>query len=214
MPQHIQTITVDSGFGVTTRNLFFHHEEPRSTRLVVLLPGRGYTTEHPVLYYLRKMAFARGYDVLSVEYGFQANNAELTPENIPYLQQDVAGAVAPVFERGYEHICVAGKSLGTPLAAELARRIVTDEVSLIQLTPIGGAMHGLGEIRTLAVIGTSDSLYSPEIVEAFRESRTVHWRVFEGLNHALEYDNDWGRSLDALREVMAACAEFLAACHE
>lgn len=214
MPQHVQTITVDSGFGVTTHNLFFYHDEPRTNRLLVLLPGRGYTSEHPLLYYLRKMGFERGYDVLSVEYGFQVNHTDLVPENITYLQQDVADAVTPVFERGYEHICITGKSLGTPLAAELARKNATDGVSLIQLTPIGGAMHGLGDIRTLAVIGTADSLYSPEIVEAFRESATVRWRVFEGLNHSLEYEGNWEKSLDSLHEIMTACAEFLAACHE
>lgn len=214
MAQVTQIIKVNSGFGVTTHNVYTYHDAPRTNRLMIQLPGRGYTTNHPVLHYLRHMGLQRGYDVLSVAYGFQSANIELTPENIPYLQQDVAEAVRPVFQRGYEHITVIGKSMGTPLAAELARKIATDEVSLIQLTPIGGAMHGLGDIRTLAIIGTADSLYSAEVVAAFDRSPTVSWRVFEGLNHSLEHENNWEKSLDALRDVTSACAEFLAECHE
>jgi esterase/lipase len=202
------TIKVESRFGVTIHNLFLTHDAP-SDKLLIMLPGRGYTCEHPVMYYLRRSAMMQGYDVLSVQYGFQVANVELNAENAVYLQDDVRKAVEQTLPGGYREVCVAGKSLGTPLAAELARSLTNDSVSLIMLTPIGGAMQGLGDIRTLAIVGTADPLYRPEEVAAYENHAAVTWKVFEKLNHALEDENDWRNSLAALQNITGSCEVFL-----
>jgi hypothetical protein len=209
MALQYSTIEIESRFGVKTRSSFIHHDAPVSTQLVVLLPGRGYTCDHPVLHYVRAMALGNGFDVLSVQYGFQAAQTDLTPETVPYLQMDMMATVEPVFARGYSYICLVGKSLGTPLAAELARETATDDIALIQLTPIGGAMQGLKNIRTLAIIGTDDPQYLPAVVEATSKQPNITWRVFDGLNHLLEKEGDWRASLAALPDIIAACEAFL-----
>lgn len=202
------TIPVESRFGVAVHNQLLVHD-PASDKLLVMLPGRGYTCKHPVLYYLGRVALPLGYDVLSVEYGFQAANAELDSSNIAFLQEDAEAALRPALQRGYRHVCIAGKSLGTPLAGELARTLSDVSVSLLLLTPIGGAMQGLGGIPTLAVFGGADPSYSPEMASAFDGHPNVTCRVFDGLNHSLEFKGRWRDSLAVLPEIMTVCEDFL-----
>ena len=200
------TIQVQSLAGVTIHNPFVYHDDPRSTRLMVMLPGRGYNCDYPVLYYLRRAAITHGFDALSVEYGFRAAHLDLDVHMTTYLQDDVSQAVAPVLQRSYDQVYIVGKSLGTPLAAELVKTVHVKDLSAILLTPIGGAFEGMDTIRALAVIGTDDPLYSPDMVAAFPN---IQWRVFDGLNHSLEVKGDWKASITALGEVIAACEGFL-----
>jgi predicted alpha/beta-hydrolase family hydrolase len=202
------TVKVESRFGVTLYNSFLM-QDSRSEKLLVMLPGRGYTCEHPLLYTLRRAAGQMGFDVLSVQYGFQITNTEPGPEMTAYLQSDVQQAVEPVLARGYRRVCIAGKSLGTPLSAELARSLTQEAVSLILLTPIGGAVQGLGNIPTLAIIGTADPLYSTEEVAAFQNHPSIKWKVYEGLNHSLEVKGDWASSLSSLPDIIRTCQAFL-----
>lgn len=200
----VQFIEVESPFGVTVQNRF-HYHEPATDRLMVILPGRGYTVSHPVLFHLDQMAYENGYDVLPVQYGFQISG-DLEPAQIPLLQQDVQLATEPVLQRGYREICVAGKSLGTPLAIDLAKAVDAEIVSQILLTPIGAAMQTTADVRTLAIIGTADPLYVPELVD---NGGQTTWRVFDNLNHALIDEDNWRYSLDSLQEIIIACEAFI-----
>jgi hypothetical protein len=202
------TLNVESRFGVTIPNLFLTHETA-SDKLLIMLPGRGYTCEHPVMYYLRRTAMTQGYDVLSVQYGFQAAHADFEPDKIAYLPEEVQKAVQQTLPGGYRRVCVAGKSLGTPLAAGLIKTLTNDSLSLIMLTPVMGAMQNLGDMRTLAISGTADPSYDAAEAAAFQNSPTVTWKVFEGLNHSLEDERDWRNSLAALLNIIGTCEVFL-----
>ncbi|HEX2906811.1 MAG TPA: alpha/beta family hydrolase [Phototrophicaceae bacterium] len=201
-------IPVESRLGVTVPNHLLAHEPP-SADLLILLPGRGYTCNHPVLYYLRHAGIERGYDVLSIEYAFQVASRDLDADSLTALAEDVLVATQAVLARGYQRVCIAGKSLGTPLAGELARTITSGAVSLLLLTPIGGALQGLGDCPTLAIIGTADPLYTPELVSAYDDHPTITWQVYDGLNHSLEMPGDWRASLAVLPEIITGCETFM-----
>ena len=164
-------LVAESKFGTTVQHHFVT-QEGGSDKLLIILPGRGYTTEHPVLYWLRSTALELGYDVLSIQYGFQVGQIDLTAENMPYVQDDVQQATKPILSRGYSKICVAGKSMGTPLAVELAQGISEAQVSLLLLTPIGRAAQPLENIPVLAVIGTADVAYAADMV---RDEAGLKW---------------------------------------
>jgi acetyl esterase/lipase len=202
----VSSIETESKFGTTAHHRFFT-QEGGSDKLLIILPGRGYTAEHPVLYTLRSAALELGYDVLSVQYGFQAGQIDLTADNMVYVQDDVEQATKAVLGRGYQKICVAGKSMGTPLAVTLVQSLHHAQVSLLLLTPIGGAAQPLENIPVLAVIGTADAAYA---VDMIKDEGSLRWRVFEGLNHSLEVKGDWRASLAVLAEIIEACAGFLA----
>lgn len=200
MPQSfLETITPD---GLRIEHLLITHEQPRG--LVILLPGRGYTCDYPVLYYLRKAAAALNYDVLSVRYGFQVMPQGMRDGFLTdTLAAEVDQVVAQVLQPGYARVIVVGKSLGTPLAV----RYATQAERLILLTPIGTSVQDAGDKPILAVSGTADPSYQPELVE--QAGGNVRWIVYEGLDHSLEVRGDWAASLNALHEVTQACVDFI-----
>ncbi len=203
-----EVIQIQSRFGVTTHNTLLK-QEAGPDKLLIMIPGRGYTCDFPMFYYLRSVAVQQGYDVLSVEYGFQAAHATFDFSRVNDLAEDVKDTVRPVLARKYKHICVAGKSLGTPIAANLARSITSASTSLILLTPVGDSTHGLEDMRTLVIIGTVDAAYSAEAVVPFKDHPNVKWRVFEGLDHGLEVPGHWRESVTVIPEIIGVCAAFL-----
>ena len=217
MSEKLMTLSVDTAAGITVEHLYYHHERAPAEKLLVVLPGQGYLPSHPVLHYLQKMARSLGYDVLSIQYSFQAAPQasggkapgwdELTDEANHAMRvlprQDYVG-------RSPRCICFAGKSLGTPLAVTLAQSSLAEDTRLLLLTPIANAVESAGEIPTLAVIGTADTAYNAAAVAADADRANITWRVFEGLNHGLEAD-DWRESVNALVEIIAACEDFLRA---
>ena len=203
-----EVIPIQSRFGITTHNVLLK-QDPASDKLLIMLPGRAYTCDFPLFYYLRSAAAQQGYDVLSVEYGFQAAHSTFDTPQVPDLVADINDTVHPVLARKYRHVVVAGKSLGSPLATNLARSITDASVSLLLLTPIGDSTTGIDNIRTLVIIGTADPVYSADQVAAFKDHPKVKWRVFVGLDHGLEVTNHWRESVAAIPEVIEACANFL-----
>jgi phosphoglycolate phosphatase len=196
----LETVTPD---GLRIEHLLITHDQPRG--LVILLPGRGYTCDYPVLYYLRKAAVIVNYDVLSVRYGFQVmpqGSGDAFPSD--ELAAEVDQVVEQVLHPGYERVIVVGKSLGTPLAVRYAEQAER----LILLTPIGTSVLDVGAKPTLAVSGTADPSYQPELLEQVGEN--VRWMVYDGLDHSLEVRGDWEASLDALHQVTQACVDFIA----
>ncbi len=208
MTHEVSTITVNSPFETTIHNRFNYHTPPVD-KLMILLPGRGYTVDNPALFHLLFLGLENGYDVLPVQYGFQVNQSELEPAQMPYLMQDVQIAVEQVLERNYREICVVGKSLGTPLALELAKILDADKVSLVLLTPIGPALQNLPDLPTLAVIGTGDPFYSAEMVQETDKHPNLQWVVLDDLNHGLLIETDWKTSVQSLYTILEHCEQFL-----
>ncbi|MBZ0301419.1 MAG: hypothetical protein K8J31_16850 [Anaerolineae bacterium] len=202
---NIQTIEIDSPFGVRVPQRL-HQQDIASNKLMIILPGRNYTIYHPALFYMTRMGLENGYDVLPVQYGFQVTG-DLEPQQIPLLEEDVRLATQPVLKRSYREICLVGKSLGSPLAIDLARTLDVDALSLILLTPVGAAMQSSTGFRVLGVIGTADPLYSEAVIKA--TSDKVTWRVFKGINHGLLDDRDWRHSAHAIEEIISDCEAFL-----
>src|SRR5678816_3025345 len=87
-----EVIKVQSRFGVTTHNTLLKQDRA-ADKLLIMLPGRAYTCDFPMLYYLRSAAVQQGYDVLSVEYGFQAAHSTFNPPQAPDLVADLNDTV-------------------------------------------------------------------------------------------------------------------------
>lgn len=208
MQLQVEALPIQSPFGPVVTNKLWHQGNPAG-RLVVMLPGRGYSCDHPVLYYLRAMALENGFHVLSLKYGFQVAGAEMTPDRLPDLLKEAEAAARMALSRGYREVCYVGKSLGSPLAVQLAQTAGAARTRAILLTPLESAMQEMGYVPTLAVMGTADPLYDTEALRASQGRENVTWRILEGLDHGLEHPGDWRRSAAALVEVTAACADFL-----
>jgi pimeloyl-ACP methyl ester carboxylesterase len=177
-----------------------------SKRLMVLLPGLGYFVDAPLMYYLREIAWQHGDDVLSLKYGFQAAQSEYEPEHQGAITVESQQAIeAALAHGGYEELFLVGKSLGTPLAAIFANHFAQAKKAIL-LTPIQNSHKLIEKTDTLAIIGTGDSRYSPELVQ---DSLLIKWQVYEQLTHSLEMPNNYQASLRVLGEIMGVCESFL-----
>lgn len=203
--------------GKRVRHLFTRQEQtPRG--LVVILPGRGYLLEHPLLHYLRKLAGELNYDVLGVRYGYQmtaGDTGDLMSFDI--LTGEIERAISAVLaQRDYARVFLAGKSLGTALAVRQGERLKEGrlkdaDLRYILLTPVADSTQNIGVYPTLAVIGTADSAYDAARVRADDVNPHLHWHVFDGLNHGLEFAEGWDASIAVLGQIMAHCEAFLKA---
>jgi hypothetical protein len=201
----IQNIEIPSYAGVTIRNQLFQQEGNK--RLIVLLPGRGYAVTAPLLHYCLHIGMDNGFDVLRVEYGFQIAQTDLPSENIPDIQQESVLAVRKALKTGrYDELVVVGKSLGTPIAAMIANEHSPNiPTKCVLLTPIQRC-HELVTVPTLAVIGTDDAAYAPDLAVG---TQLVQWKVYDGLNHSLEKTGDLAASLAILPDIVQSCADFI-----
>lgn len=209
MSLKIRTLEVNSPSGEKALNTLWHTDDSSDT-LAVLIPGAGYTVDHPVLYHVRAMLMQRGCDVLNIQYAFQRAGREFSLDEFPALNVEIADTLSQLLPGSYRRLVLVGKSLGTPFVRTLAQQYQSQfEVSVIQLTPIQGAVELTDTFKALVVIGTADSRYSAETVAAYDGHPSITWRVFEGLNHGLEVKGNWCKSLDVLSEIVAACEAFM-----
>lgn len=197
----------------TGRCLLQFHDDAPAKGLLITLPGRSmpgvsYSWHQPYFYYLRQVAVQLGYDVLLTEYSFHSSDVDMASITQEQLLAETGKIIRSVLERGYTQLCIAGKSMGTPLAVEHAKRIDAEEKRLILFTPIEDVASKTDEIPTLAIIGTEDYYYNAETIANDMRSN-IKWLVMDGLHHGLDIDNDWRGSYTALLEMMTACEDFL-----
>jgi len=201
----VTNIPIESAFGVTLHQEYYA-SDPRSDKLMILLPGKGYTIHSPLFHYIKPMGIQNGFDVLSINYAIHVTQVDNWITRISDIQADTQKAVDHVLQHDYQTVCVVGKSLGTPIAATIANQLDAPNTSVLMLTPIQAAMSMLNHIRTLGIIGTSDPAYDPELIV---ETDTQSWLVFDDLNHSLEYKNDRNKSLDVLKQILSSCESFI-----
>jgi hypothetical protein len=202
-----QRLTITSPLGLTlTHSLQI--QSPPLGKLLILLPGRGYSCDRPVLDYIRAMGLQNGYDVLSLTYGFQVNGS--SPDQA-ITMVEVTEAVVQVCRRGYQEVCLVGKSVGSLFSVPLVQTGVVEaaRVSLILLTPVATVMVPVSPVRTLAVIGTADHEFGTPTYTAAHTRGDMTWLVLDRLHHGLEELGDWERSVQVLREIVSACERFL-----
>jgi hypothetical protein len=188
-----------------------------ASHLAVLLPGRGYTVDMPLLFYPRFHLMEQGADVLLVEYNYARDDyASLPPdEQRQWLNADVDAVVDAVLAgRTYERITLIGKSLGTyAMAHLLATDIRLRDAACMWLTPI---IHDQAVFqwmarphRALFVIGTRDPLYDADIMQDAAQKSGGVSVVVDDADHGMSIEGDMVASVRALETVMQVAQEFL-----
>ena len=167
------------------------------SRVASILPGRGYTPNHPLLYYCRMLLLDRGWTVREVWWvdGDKTDPDAAVAETTRELDAVSVGL----------HLVVA-KSLGTfalPLAVERT-------LPGVWLTPILTEASIATAVRNLSapsllVGGTTDRLWDAKVA---RQSAADVLEL-EGANHSLELGESVESSLAALQQVVARVASFV-----
>ncbi len=172
-------------------------------KLAVFFPGIGYINDKPLLYYSRKMAQERGYEVICTEYHdlpekIKGNKEKMIQAgNMAFAQcrellKEIDFAV-------YDDVLFVGKSIGTVIAARYAEKHVPT-AGLVLYTPLEATFFA--DIRdAIAFIGEADPWSDLDEVKRLAVQRHVPLYTYPGCNHSLEC-NSWKRNMEILGNVM------------
>ncbi len=197
----------------------FFRQAHETEHVALLLPGVGYTTHMPLLYYPTRILLQLGADVLRVEtmYARLSDYEALDPaERTRWVFADaVAACRAALAQRTYRRMTLIGKSLGTLAAGHL----LTAEPALraaevIWLTPLlwnDALREQIRQVkpRSLFACGSADPHYSADHLAELRAATGGQAVVIENANHSLDIEGDVAQSLRALGQVMQAVQAFL-----
>lgn len=202
---------VKSYFGVTLESKVISQG---SDVLVALLPGMGYTLDMPLMEYSKDLSLNIGFDVLRIEYGFQASRKEFkSDEEMRIVIEESFEILKKSLDSRYKRIIFIGKSIGTFIQRKLETKLEDEKfdgvITNIYLTPIDKTVElGLKD-NSLAVVGSLDPLISKENREKIKMNNSIEYMEIENTGHSLDIKGDTIKSIEILKEIMIKEKEFL-----
>lgn len=145
-----------------------HQPERAPVGRVVVLPGRVYTPDGPLLFFAAQTALMRSWEVRQV--WWEPPRFESDDDEVAWVGEQLTAAVA-----GYEgRVLVVAKSLGT-LAAESAAALGYEAAWLTPLLTEPDAAAALSSYpaEQLVVIGDRDPYFSQEVLDALPGEQLV-----------------------------------------
>lgn len=187
----------------------YRRHDPEVNKLAILFPGQSYPVQAPLFWYLSELALLEGYDVLSLEYGFQRMHHTL--ESVESLVSEVEERLeAFLAEHPYRHISTVAKSLGTVVASQLDALLGSFNPDAIYLTPLPRAIKAIERApRMLVVVGDQDPLFRSDDVAKIEYLPKVELLLVPGADHALEISGSISQSIQVLETVTTRCHRFL-----
>lgn len=98
--------------------------------LVIILPGAGYTTQAPLLHFTTEIFYAKGFDVLHINYKY--NTQELSALSEEDITRDVQHAIDNATKnKKYSNYYVVAKSIGTIPLSYLLNNTMLKEAKVV-----------------------------------------------------------------------------------
>jgi len=198
----------------------FFEQEADTDHLALILPGRDYTAQMPLLFYPILTLLNRGADVLRLDVHylkrdeFQALDMN---EQFRHLFAEVVAAYQTgLTQRNYRQVTLVGKSLGTlAMGHLLTTETLPPAVNAIWLTPLVRFDFLRAQIKAFAghslfVIGTADSHYDVECLVEVQQATNGEVVTIEGADHGMNIAGDISGSIKALDKIVQAIDVFLA----
>lgn len=212
----LKTLNIQGYLQTATPNTFFKQEEA-TDHAALVLPGRGYNCQGPVLHYPTLELLARGADVLCVDYTQRPDFFTLPSSEL--LQASISDAEAAyrvlMDQSSYQRLTIVGKSLGTMVMGYLLTTLsISLAVQAIWLTPLLRLQLLRAQIEqanrpSFIVIGTADPEYDAELLAEVQKTTQAGVLAIENANHSLEINTNALLSLQAMEQMMQALQEFL-----
>lgn len=188
-------------------------EQKRETNsLVIVLPGAGYTTKAPLLHFATGLFYAKGFDVLHINYTLSREEMSVLSEED--FSRDVQHAIdSAIKNKNYSNYYVVAKSIGTIALSYLLNNTMLKDAKAVWLTPllqredVFSAM-GNSDHKGLCIIGDRDSCFIEERFEKLKKNQNLILKVVEGGNHSLELDEEPIKSIEILKGVISNINEF------
>ncbi|WP_152393285.1 alpha/beta hydrolase [Paenibacillus guangzhouensis] len=201
----LDTVTVPSFWKTEMKQRHYQIQEENS-KLVVLFPGKNYPCDKPILHYAGISAIQSGFDLMVLEYGYQAGRTDLDIIDLPIVIEESKESIHRIINK-YDQVIFISKSIGTIVAGEVHQKLGIP-IKHIYLTPIKGTIDYINKSDGLVIYGTKDEVFNKEL-----ESQIIvtnNRRVIEipNANHALE-TKDVIESVEILSSLVRIYMDFL-----
>lgn len=179
-------------------------------KLAVLFPGIGYHVDKPLMYYGRKLAVQRGYEVVGVPYGNFPDGVKGSPEKMKQAFLSALGQAEEILGKvdfgKYEEILFISKSVGTAVASAYGAKHGLRTRNLY-FTPVEESFSFM-EQPGVVFHGTSDPWARTEAVKSGCLEKKLPLILVKNGNHSLETGKTM-RDLKILKKVMRISGHYL-----
>ena len=174
--------------------------------LAVSFPGFGYNGDKPLLYYSKKLASEKGYEILDIKYDLltpykeMENDKDRDEKVFKIAVGEAMKSLSEVNISEYEKVLFIGKSLGTVVAGYCAKEMGIDARHIV-FTPVPDTFDRLKEGCGIVFHGTEDPLCDNNVARDKCKELGLELIEVKGANHSLEI-HDVKEDLRRLVEVM------------
>ena len=173
-------------------------------KLAVIIPGIGYHSEKPLLYYSAKLAEKNGYEIMAVTFhDFPKKirgNEKKMEEAFSLAKKQMAEQMAKLDFSEYEKIVFVSKSIGTVAAAWYAKER-KKKIQQIYFTPLPKTFDYIKDGQGIVFHGTNDPWADTLLIAGSAEEAGLLISLVEKANHSLETE-DVLKNIDILKQTM------------
>jgi phosphoglycolate phosphatase len=180
-----------------------------SDKLAVIFPGMGYHSDKPLLYYSKKLARERGYELIEISYDFEVrardimNDKAAKNEAFLHAVRETKKQLSSVNYADYRDVVFIGKSIGTAVAAYFDKENGIDARHIV-FTPVPETFSHLRDDCGIVFHGTADPWCDTRLAESMCKELHLELVRIDGANHSLETNDpitDCGRMPGILEKV-------------
>lgn len=200
---------------IVSKNIPFRliEKKEKTNKLVIVLPGAGYTTQAPLLHFTTGVLYKKGFDVLHINYTF--SRQEMSVLNEKDFAGDVQLAIDnAIKDKEYSNYYIVAKSIGTKALRYLLNNTRLKEAKIVWLTPLlqnDDVFNTMvnSDNKGLCIFGEKDRLcFILERFEKLKNNQNLILKVVDGGNHNLELDKEPIKSIELLKSVIADINKF------
>lgn len=177
-----------------------------NSKLVVLFPGKNFPCDKPILHFAGTSALQSGFDLMILEYGYQAARTDLDVNELQRVIEDSHESVQRIISK-YKQVVFVSKSIGTIVAGEVHGKLEIP-IKHLFLTPIKDTIHYINKFNGLVVYGTKDEMFNKEHANQINIDNVREVIEIPNANHGLE-TNNVEESIEILSKLVRIYMEFL-----
>lgn len=171
-------------------------------KIAVVFPGMGYHSDKPLLYYSKRIARQKGYEIVEVDYKFPYKAKEIMNDRVR-MKEAFEIAVSQIKEQlsGIDFsecgdIVFIGKSIGTALAAHFDKELGVGARHIV-FTPVPQTFEMLRNSCGIVFHGLSDPWCPTDIAKSKCLELNLKLLEVDNANHSLET----GSALEDIRNL-------------
>ncbi|WP_411551935.1 alpha/beta hydrolase [Paenibacillus lautus] len=201
----LENVMVPSFWKTEMRQKYYQLQED-NRKLVVLFPGKNYPCDKPILHFAGASAIQSGYDLMVLEYGYQAARTDLDIHDLQRVIEESHESVQRIISK-YNEVVFISKSIGTIVAGEVHGKLDIP-IKHLFLTPIKDTIHYINRFKGLVVYGSKDEVFNHELANQIKLDKGTEVIEIPNANHSLEADHA-PESVEILSKLVGIYMNFL-----